>query len=661
MNILHLSDIHFGRNHYVKGEPFAQKEEILDKLIDTLASLDKGMRPDLVLVTGDIAWYGVKHDFEEAFTWFQRLKEALELKPDQFVFCPGNHDLNRNTAVDFSEDSLLISGSNGKINISECDRLYEYEQAHKLEARFQHYNFFCEQMGMQPYSYVCADGTREYSYLIGSSSFTFDSKTFIITCFNTAYLPYGKALKDDQMFLGLRQIQNLIDNNILSADTDDIFRIALFHHADRYLHPNEQCEYDQRKASLPLLLQHVDLALCGHTETGGMPVLRDYRNGGSLLSGGAAYYNDSHPNSFSLIHVEKGSLPQICSYFFDGMMWKRFTEDATMAWESSHMPIIWNDSIHERKRLGFGAKIDKKRKIVFSGYWDIQETKTPYGRIFFPNNRVNPARSMDIFSEEDPDSPGTTRTGMHHAPGLKQSTESLIRFAELNQFIADNILGAKFAVSGWFDIKTSQPVYVAPMDIPRMEASHGGKSSNLNWYLLLKEIEDFYNVQFRNPDRQPTQMEIDVANWLKIIKDSGELSLEISGIEKSFFMVHNRKEINWLYSVSQLGKPLAYRFKRKILIKLFGAEIKLGECELYFIGARPKNIQDIQRKIASWEGGDVRRIETTFPNNVEFWLLPDMYKDKYTGPKLGNLFTASFPPNEQLMLDDTIKKYIVEY
>ena len=249
MNILHLSDMHFGRDQYNIDEPFSKKKEILDKLILKLTELDLGFKPDLVLVTGDIAWHGLRREFDEAYDWFSKLKSVLGLSGDCFVFCPGNHDLNRNVAVDFTEDDLLKPQEKRKIDIDKCDYYYQYEQAHILENRFQDYNRFCEKMGMQPYSYNC-EGIREYSYLIGNSSFVYKGCTFRIVCMNTAYLPYGKVLSDDQMFLGLPQIEQMLQEGILTEEQDDIFRIALFHHADRFLHPNEQCEYNGRKAPM---------------------------------------------------------------------------------------------------------------------------------------------------------------------------------------------------------------------------------------------------------------------------------------------------------------------------------------------------------------------------------------------------------------------------
>lgn len=79
--------------------------------------------------------------------------------------------------------------------------------------------------------------------------------------------------------------------------------VALFHHAERFLHTQEICEYDQRYATLPLLRRYVDLVLCGRTETGGIPVLYKQIGGAEMLTGGAAYYSDDHANSYSMVII----------------------------------------------------------------------------------------------------------------------------------------------------------------------------------------------------------------------------------------------------------------------------------------------------------------------------------------------------------------------
>lgn len=55
--ILHLSDIHFGRNYneYNVDGVFDRKELILEELIECISKMDK--KPEHIIVTGDIAWW----------------------------------------------------------------------------------------------------------------------------------------------------------------------------------------------------------------------------------------------------------------------------------------------------------------------------------------------------------------------------------------------------------------------------------------------------------------------------------------------------------------------------------------------------------------------------------------------------------------------------
>ena len=61
--ILHLSDIHFGRNYneYNVDGVFDRKELILEELIECISKMDK--KPEHIIVTGDIAWWGKEKDF----------------------------------------------------------------------------------------------------------------------------------------------------------------------------------------------------------------------------------------------------------------------------------------------------------------------------------------------------------------------------------------------------------------------------------------------------------------------------------------------------------------------------------------------------------------------------------------------------------------------
>lgn len=659
MNILHLSDIHFGRNHYGIAEPFDRKQDILEQLITFITSMDDTMRPDIIITTGDIAWHGLKTEFDEAYIWYQKLKSALNLANDSFVFCPGNHDLNRNTAIDFSEQSL--QNNDKQIDIEKCDHYYEYEQAHILEPRFHNYNVFCEKMGMQPYSYLLNNGSKEYSYLIGSSQFEHNNQPYTISCFNTAYLPCESTLLEDQMFLGLPQIKSQISNGVLSSVPDDIYRIALFHHADRFLHPNEQSEYDGRPATLPLLLSSVDLALCGHTETGGVPVLRTYRRGGNLLTAGAVYYNDAHPNSFSIIHLEKNADPQVFSFYYDRDKWCPFVSNPDATFSPERNKIIWHDSIHKRKTMGFGAYIDGALKIIYSGYFDMETIVTDTGEQKALTNAINPARGIDIGCEPRPGKL-VADLKLKHAPGQFQTTASLLTLSSFRQFISENIADAQVAYSGWYNLSNMELLYCIPMDIKTMQQQYIGRKPTNELYEKLQSLEHFYGVQFRLPHPfSLSEEDCNTINWLFAIQQNGCLELSIPDIAESFFCVHNEAEINWIKNVYAADGILSYHFIRNLAIALYGATIRLGKCHIYCSGAKPKSAEEINRKISTWETGDVRQIATDFKGGEDILIIPEKYAKGKHIDRPHNVYYVELPDDAPLLFNDYIKKHITEY
>ena len=68
MNILHLSDIHFGRNYpcYGLSDNFKRHDEILEELIEIISNLDDALKPEHILFTGDIVWHGKTKEYAEA-------------------------------------------------------------------------------------------------------------------------------------------------------------------------------------------------------------------------------------------------------------------------------------------------------------------------------------------------------------------------------------------------------------------------------------------------------------------------------------------------------------------------------------------------------------------------------------------------------------------
>ena len=56
LTLLHLTDLHFGWDRDTVQA--AERQLVLDRLIDSLAALRDDWRPDVVCVGGDVGWKG---------------------------------------------------------------------------------------------------------------------------------------------------------------------------------------------------------------------------------------------------------------------------------------------------------------------------------------------------------------------------------------------------------------------------------------------------------------------------------------------------------------------------------------------------------------------------------------------------------------------------
>lgn len=91
IRILHLSDIHFRESKRWDADPvlraltlFVQRE------------VESGLVPDLVVITGDIAFGGVAPEYALARQWLDALWPKFgSLDRDRLLLIPGNHDVDR--------------------------------------------------------------------------------------------------------------------------------------------------------------------------------------------------------------------------------------------------------------------------------------------------------------------------------------------------------------------------------------------------------------------------------------------------------------------------------------------------------------------------------------------------------------------------------------
>ena len=126
---LHLSDVHFG--HGDQAHRWSQ-DYVTDAL---LADLNSALRasstgsdqnalpsPDVVLVTGDIAFKGAPDEYDRARYWISRVVEAAHLTARDVYMVPGNHDIMRTQVSDRQAYRLIRDIREGVENLDEALR-----------------------------------------------------------------------------------------------------------------------------------------------------------------------------------------------------------------------------------------------------------------------------------------------------------------------------------------------------------------------------------------------------------------------------------------------------------------------------------------------------------------------------------------------------------
>jgi len=101
MNIIHISDIHFGNVDliYLKSE---LKRAIADFIKDL------GIENLVLVISGDVTYQGSRKGFEEANVFFNEIISENNLDRNRIFACPGNHDIIEGESPRFSSFNNFI-------------------------------------------------------------------------------------------------------------------------------------------------------------------------------------------------------------------------------------------------------------------------------------------------------------------------------------------------------------------------------------------------------------------------------------------------------------------------------------------------------------------------------------------------------------------------
>jgi calcineurin-like phosphoesterase family protein len=291
VNVLHLSDLHFGLEGDPKIAPtaIAQRQNALKPLIKLLAGLESDWRPAIVAVSGDIGWRGAATDYKAAAIFLTELVDTLGLPRERLILCVGNHDIDR----------TATSGMLPPPSDREADDWLRVERLDNLARPFAAYTEFCVELGLPPLR-------------IGNASHRLVGQRDVLglrfVVLNSAWFCRGDSDKG-KLWIGLPQLELMQSHDQLvdpdQADNGSI-TIGLLHHPREDLNDAENNSYGNRPATYRYLAERSHLLLFGHVH-GAIEMATRYHQAAYGISGGASYADGTYRNNFSILRIAPGS------------------------------------------------------------------------------------------------------------------------------------------------------------------------------------------------------------------------------------------------------------------------------------------------------------------------------------------------------------------
>ena len=263
-----------------------------------LASLFSRLResssinPDLIIFSGDLVRTGSNEEFLASKNEFlNRLAESTNVSADRIIFCPGNHDIDRDIVrkLPYIETGLLQT-------LQTRDEINSFIDLHwslKIDdvpppfKRLEKY-----------YKAIWNENPPELTFrnlFVSIYNVSIHGRQIGIASFNTAWRCTGEPNNADRgnLVLGERVVDHAIEK-LSHVDT----RLAVFHHPLDWLHQADEAAVAGR------LMGGFDVLFCGHIHRA-LPSYRMTTYGDAALSqAGCLYENRDYFNGFNNLEFD---------------------------------------------------------------------------------------------------------------------------------------------------------------------------------------------------------------------------------------------------------------------------------------------------------------------------------------------------------------------
>ena len=239
IGILHLSDAHISK----------ENKSTIDRLIALLQKditlIQKEMYVDIkmVCVSGDLINSGDNADAELDIalgSFLQPLMEMLGLREDSIFLVPGNHEVKRNSIVNYIENGLAST----LITENNIDEFLSSIDDHSLERILYFDRDFARLFGGNP----VWESSLTRAYMVNTGTLTIG-----VSCVNSAWRSTGIGSGEKRkMIVGRKQIVDSFEK-IKNAD----IKLCVLHHPFDWL-------VDDDKIAIEKCINQFDIVLNGH-------------------------------------------------------------------------------------------------------------------------------------------------------------------------------------------------------------------------------------------------------------------------------------------------------------------------------------------------------------------------------------------------------------
>ncbi|UCH97636.1 MAG: metallophosphoesterase, partial [Candidatus Aminicenantes bacterium] len=396
ITILHLSDIHFKKKKDDNDISF--RENVQEKLIQAVETHSKEYNsPDIVAVTGDIAFSGKKHEYDEALELFGKLKGILK-KDTQFLAVPGNHDVDRDQVDEFASLYNVVKDKQVDEFLKQTEQVKR-----KIIVKFKAFSKFLSQIN--PTLLESKKSKGDYFWVKN-----FNEKKVSFLGLNSAW---ASESNEDQMNIALGQQQV---TEALEESGEIPHRILLMHHP--LFNWYEESDFGQWSGKV---FNQCQLILHGHVHVDYAACISTPSDSCICLCANASYTHDGYIG-FQFIRVrflDNRTVVRVWPYIFDPREKPDFFPD-TRRWHGQKNKPYFDIATHpqdepceeDTRLLPLQIPVEYKEWLVqFHSQMDTQQLdpnatayNVPLPDVYIPLETANPyhkPKDQELLKEKD--------------------------------------------------------------------------------------------------------------------------------------------------------------------------------------------------------------------------------------------------------------------